>query len=82
MENGSILARLKKYAAAKVGAKIDLCSWTMDEFEFRQRQDTRRIGRRASAFSCGIIISERERKGKSLLTGEASLLREIGAQSL
>jgi hypothetical protein len=82
MENGSILARLKKYAAAKIGAKIDLCLWTTDELEFRQRQETRRIRRRASAISCGIIILERERKGKLLLTGEASSLREIGAQSL
>ena len=82
MENGSILAQLKKYAAAKIGAKIDLCSWTTDVLELRQRQETRRIGRRASAFLRGIIILERERKGKSLLTGEGSSLREIGAQSL
>jgi hypothetical protein len=82
MENGSILAWLKKYAAAKIGTKINLCSWTTDKLELRQRQETRRIGRRALAFSRGIIILERERKGKSLLTGEALSLREIGAQSL
>jgi hypothetical protein len=83
MENGSILAGLKKYTAAKIGAKIDLCSWTMDELQFRRRQETRRIRRRSSAFSSGMIISEkRERKGKSLLMGEGLSLREIGAQSL
>ena len=82
MENGRILARLKKYAAAKIGAKIDLCSRTMDELELWQRQETRRIGRRASAFLRGIIILERERKGKSLLTGEGSSLGGIRAQSL
>jgi hypothetical protein len=76
------LAWLKKYAAAKIGANIDLSSWTMDELELRQRQETRIIGRKALAFSRGIIILERERKGKLLLTGEASSLREIGAQSL
>jgi hypothetical protein len=82
MANGSILARLKKYAAAKIGAKIDLCSRTMDKLELRQRHKTRRIRRRALAFSRGIIILERERKGTWLLTVEASLLKEIGAQSL
>jgi hypothetical protein len=78
MENGSILTRLKKYAGAKIGAKIDLCSWTTDELELRQRQETRRIERRASALLRGIIISEKERKGKSWLMGEGSSLREIG----
>jgi hypothetical protein len=54
----------------------------MDELELRQRQETRRMGRRSWTFSCRIIISERERKGKLLLTGEGSSLREIRAQSL
>jgi hypothetical protein len=44
-----------------------LCSWTTAETELRQKHKTRRIGRRASAFSHGTIILERERKGRLLL---------------
>jgi hypothetical protein len=63
------LGTVEKYAAAKIGAKMDfLLSWTTDELELKQRQENRRIGRRALAILRRIIISERERKGKSLLT--------------